>query len=243
MCDSDKTIPAEFRSYSRRPVAFTLIELLVVVAIIGVLAGIAFPMIGSATQTARATKCLSNLRQLGAGAFLYAADHDGTLPDDGSAADGSNGDNGGGILYQQLLWPYLYPTKYPGLSGPAEPPGFIGTVFQCPQAARDPQTAAIPITNIRSYAMNYYMGDGDGNTGEKTSRIPHPATTAMFCDNYNGSKATEPTLAPRHRGLCNVVFCDGHSTPVKLTDSIRGVGGAGYHKDPFWGDLKQNPNQ
>lgn len=51
---------------------FTLIELMVVVAIIGILAGVLFATFGSATDSARAVQCLSNLKSLAQGANTYA---------------------------------------------------------------------------------------------------------------------------------------------------------------------------
>ena len=53
---------------------FTLIELLVVIAIIMLLAAIAVPVISKASYTARRTKCLSNIRQIGFGMQQYAID-------------------------------------------------------------------------------------------------------------------------------------------------------------------------
>jgi len=60
--------------------AFTLIELLVVITIIALLAGLLFPVIGRVLNNADTTKCLSNLRQIGAAVNLYSAEHDNTLP-------------------------------------------------------------------------------------------------------------------------------------------------------------------
>src|SRR6516225_7077413 len=62
----------------RRAPAFTLIELLVVIAIIAILAAILFPVFAQAREKARATACLSNLKQLALGWLMYAQDYDET---------------------------------------------------------------------------------------------------------------------------------------------------------------------
>ena len=59
---------------------FTLVELLVVLAIIAVLASILLPVLGRVREKGRQTKCLSNLRQLGAAVELYGQDNDEYLP-------------------------------------------------------------------------------------------------------------------------------------------------------------------
>src|SRR5947209_5125037 len=56
--------------------AFTLIELLVVIAIIAILAGLLFPVFAQARESARTAQCLSNARQIGMGAAMYAGDYD-----------------------------------------------------------------------------------------------------------------------------------------------------------------------
>jgi prepilin-type N-terminal cleavage/methylation domain-containing protein len=56
---------------------FTLIELLTVIAIIGILAGILIPSLGSVRERARETSKLSNYRQLHIANTMYASDNDG----------------------------------------------------------------------------------------------------------------------------------------------------------------------
>ena len=63
--------------------AFTLIELLVVIAIIAILAAVLLPVFAKARESARQTKCLSNIAQLARAFLTYANDYDGCLPTPG----------------------------------------------------------------------------------------------------------------------------------------------------------------
>jgi prepilin-type N-terminal cleavage/methylation domain-containing protein/prepilin-type processing-associated H-X9-DG protein len=65
---------------ARVPSAFTLIELLTVIAIIGILAAILIPVVGRVRESAKASQCVSNLRQIGMAAYAFAADNEDRLP-------------------------------------------------------------------------------------------------------------------------------------------------------------------
>lgn len=68
------------RGHASYSSGFTLIELLTVIAIIAILAGVLFPVFASARETARRTKCLSNLQQIGRAFALYLDDWSGMYP-------------------------------------------------------------------------------------------------------------------------------------------------------------------
>jgi prepilin-type N-terminal cleavage/methylation domain-containing protein len=70
--------------------AFTLVELLTVIAIILLLVALLMPTLSRVRETAKATKCMSNMRQISMATFLYAAENNGMAPFDHSLVESRN---------------------------------------------------------------------------------------------------------------------------------------------------------
>ena len=87
------------RTHSRHSIrtAFTLIELLVVISIIALLVAILLPALKSAREQARATQCLSNVRQQAMAIAVYAAESEDMVP----PSHAENGTKASG--YQALI--------------------------------------------------------------------------------------------------------------------------------------------
>ncbi|MEM9752633.1 MAG: DUF1559 domain-containing protein [Planctomycetota bacterium] len=68
------------RTTAYRPAGFTLIELLVVISIIALLIGLLLPALGAARAAGRNVACLSNIKQMGIGLYVYSEENKGSLP-------------------------------------------------------------------------------------------------------------------------------------------------------------------
>ncbi len=187
--------------------AFTLIELLVVVAAIGILAAILVPSLNSALESARATKDLSNLRQIGALVQTYLNDKDQILP-------------------ATATWPGTSAT-------PVLYPKYVGTrrIFQSPFDKRPSlETDLAPV----SYSINHNLYDPTVGVSGNVLKIVSPASTFFMAPTYTAgtgdpgnpsSWAGTATSAPdlpvggtgettgthRNGQKINVLFCDWHT--------------------------------
>jgi prepilin-type N-terminal cleavage/methylation domain-containing protein/prepilin-type processing-associated H-X9-DG protein len=187
--------------------AFTLIELIVVLAVIAILMSMVYPMYKSISERAKATKDMSNLRQVGLALQTYLNDKDDVLPTI-NAAPGIGTD----------LNPVIYP-RYIGKTR---------KVFQSPFDKRPAsETDNAPV----SYGINQNMYDLiNGNM----TRVVSPSSTILIAPYYSigpagsalwTSKAgTDPyvqnlpvgggagmtTGTQRNGTQINALFCDLH---------------------------------
>jgi prepilin-type N-terminal cleavage/methylation domain-containing protein/prepilin-type processing-associated H-X9-DG protein len=198
--------------HPERRKGFTLIELLVVIAIIAILAAILFPVFAQAREKARASACLSNMKQVGLGLQMYAQDYDETLPP-----------RNDGVI------DFADPTSKqyrPNFLGSLLPYTKNNKIFACPSSEPSAgDQASTPISD-GSYLGNAVV------MGRPLAVVPEPAAivylqelhnrrrVAYLRPGFDGKKyyywhfARAPGLenyTTIHMQGGNLVFCDGHA--------------------------------
>ena len=200
---------------------FTLIELLVVIAIIAILAAILFPVFARAREKARATSCLSNMKQIALGASMYTTDYDSCYPMclylGGTQV----------ITFYHALMPYMKNAQIlqcpseknrigmaemqAALGGVPLAPGLEGTGYMGNFAIFEDGSPTNPITTYNHAVVC-------------ETELPRPAETFVMAD---GEIEAAPTLfnsplVPAHNNRPNVAFADGHakSITVRNTTSV-----------------------
>jgi prepilin-type N-terminal cleavage/methylation domain-containing protein/prepilin-type processing-associated H-X9-DG protein len=129
--------------------AFTLIELLVVIATIAVLAALTTSGVKTAMNSAKATRCASNLRQYGLAIFAYTGDAEGFLPP--GMVSGSDAGRYGSSRLEGILVYNDYISCPKVVSAPTRA---MGTIFDCPSATYNRDVGLVANFPFCSVASN-----------------------------------------------------------------------------------------
>ena len=150
--------------------AFTLIELLVVIAI---LAAMLLPALASAKARAQRIQCTSQMKQLGIGFFLFAADHQDQFP----PAAYRTGDYTYQLSWDDYIHRYIGGSDTDadllvGITGAVSDPKLTPKILKCPADRIEISISYIKdFASRRTYAMNY------GGMMDVAARQPLPAAT------------------------------------------------------------------
>jgi prepilin-type N-terminal cleavage/methylation domain-containing protein/prepilin-type processing-associated H-X9-DG protein len=111
---------------------FTLIELLVVISIIAILMAVLMPALSKARIQARRSICSSNLKQIGVGVYLYAAENSDMLP----YFEADRRPREKTSYYTNALF-YIWGREGAAEDNPRLVSNYIGVeVYQCPEDTR-----------------------------------------------------------------------------------------------------------
>ncbi len=211
-------------SRSSRRSAFTLIELLTVIAIIGILAAIIIPVVGSVRRSSQRAGCASNLRQWGQAILLYSVENQGNYVIRGMSKAGND-----------MTWQGVSTNPSNMLYGAYVPhSSLLSTIRTCPLSTDN--------TSGSNYVINRpYIS---GSTVAPLDKVPlkqvrNPTRFMLMTDMASGVTASNgysligpggltslvsplftDAVDTRHHESANMVFGDGHVeaiTPADIT--------------------------
>jgi prepilin-type N-terminal cleavage/methylation domain-containing protein len=189
---------------------FTLVELLVVIAIILFLVGLLMPTLQRIKETAKNTKCISNLRQITITTFVYGSDNNG-FPPANETVFGKDSvfvtwsrDMSDGKFYQSWYPKNKWFADY--FSGGSY--GKLNAVAYCPKGGRfGPIGATTPEGNNNiSYGMNpdlndnWWLDNGHAENGiQPLSQIRNPGKVCLWIEaNQSKVYTKSESMSGRH---------------------------------------------
>ncbi len=259
-----KSIPSQTPSSAS---AFTLMEILVVVAIILLLAAIAFPVFSAIQTRAHKAVAIRNMTQLATAVGNYAAQNDGTLPEED--AKGPDTWQAAALPESEKAWYNCLPRML-GHKGVGDY-SIIPRDFYDKQnllflpGAKYPETDKKLVKPLFAVAINSKLqrkNEDDEKLPLKMSMITHPSQTVLFLEqglpgeekgaavqskkDYDGSpKGSAKSMAGRYSGSGVLVFVDGHAETRQVKDVLTETGRFPFPQtDIIWTRIpEEDPNK
>lgn len=224
--------------------AFTLLEILVVVAIILVLAAIAFPVYSSVRSRSNKVVAMNNLRQITTALISYAGQNDGDFPMEsiGTGETWSNASLPVGEKVWYNVLPRMSARKGVGdyLNSPRDFYTKENLLFL--PGAQYPANDKKLIRPLFAFAMNTKLQRKDASglkSKAKLSQIVLPSRTVAFLEEgvpgepkanavqpkYEGaSKSAGRSFVERYSGQGIVTFLDGHAESLSVKELLTASG-------------------
>ena len=222
----------------RKTRGFTLIELLVVIAIIAILASILFPVFARVREKARATSCLSNVKQMGLAIEQYKQDYDSKYPF-------ARWKGGSEHWYNHFLGPYIKNNQVQIC--PSKPDWRIGYSYNWAfgydigtDDSKISSTLSFCGVNIPAYSgvsdaiithpaqsivlldasLTYYQltlvaGRSESQARGLIDTFSAPRSNVASPDTFLATNYNHPEAAV-HNGGVNALYADGHAKRRKL---------------------------